>query len=356
MKRIHFILIALLLFVPIRSNGNSPRTFEGIGIGPRALGMGGAFVALADDASSVYWNPAGLAFVENPTFYGEISARKRVLYLPYYNGVEPDFSEITDPIRDLWDSSGRVSVDQLSVVYPFHDAVVAVSHLRPFENYSERSNGVHSDLVIRQTSLTFAAKSGESFAIGFHVDYNRMKIDYKSSTFLERFSGNTYSIGIGGLVKPDTIVSLGFVFNPGSKYSGWEYLEWNVNRERVKRKIIHEIPLHVRFGLGMKPHKRVNLALGFNIVDNIDQPVTPDYYSYSPEIEFPTIQAGFEYWISESLPMRLGAFRIREETALTFGSGYRTGPILTDIAFIRFPSEERQETRGILSLAYEFQN
>jgi hypothetical protein len=30
-------------------------------IGARALGMGGAFVAVADDATAVHWNPAGLA-------------------------------------------------------------------------------------------------------------------------------------------------------------------------------------------------------------------------------------------------------------------------------------------------------
>ena len=35
------------------------QTFEGPG--SRAQGMGGAFVALADDASAAYWNPAGLA-------------------------------------------------------------------------------------------------------------------------------------------------------------------------------------------------------------------------------------------------------------------------------------------------------
>lgn len=35
------------------------QTFEAVGT--RALGMGGAFVAVADDSSAVYWNPAGLA-------------------------------------------------------------------------------------------------------------------------------------------------------------------------------------------------------------------------------------------------------------------------------------------------------
>lgn len=37
----------------------SAQTFGGIGA--RAEGMGGAFVAVADDATAVYWNPAGIA-------------------------------------------------------------------------------------------------------------------------------------------------------------------------------------------------------------------------------------------------------------------------------------------------------
>jgi len=38
--------------------------FLKIGAGARALGMGEAFVAVADDGTAGYWNPAGLVFVE----------------------------------------------------------------------------------------------------------------------------------------------------------------------------------------------------------------------------------------------------------------------------------------------------
>lgn len=41
--------------------GTTAAKFLSIPVGARALGMGGAFVALANDASAMYWNPGGLA-------------------------------------------------------------------------------------------------------------------------------------------------------------------------------------------------------------------------------------------------------------------------------------------------------
>ena len=41
-----------------------------VGSGARALGMGGAFIAVADDATAASWNPGGLVQLERP----EISA------------------------------------------------------------------------------------------------------------------------------------------------------------------------------------------------------------------------------------------------------------------------------------------
>ena len=58
--------------------------FSPVGLGARALGMGGAFVAVADDATSIYWNPAGLAFMNRRS----ITAMYAQLYgLPIQNGV-----------------------------------------------------------------------------------------------------------------------------------------------------------------------------------------------------------------------------------------------------------------------------
>src|SRR5689334_19512550 len=41
--------------------GTTSAKFLSIAVGARAVGMGGAFVAVADDPSAMYWNPGGIA-------------------------------------------------------------------------------------------------------------------------------------------------------------------------------------------------------------------------------------------------------------------------------------------------------
>lgn len=49
------------LFAVLLVTGAAVSAHAQAAVGTRAQGMGGAFVAVADDASAVYWNPAGIA-------------------------------------------------------------------------------------------------------------------------------------------------------------------------------------------------------------------------------------------------------------------------------------------------------
>jgi hypothetical protein len=57
-RRVCALTVCLLTLVAPRA-ASAQQIFESVGI--RALGMAGAFVAVADDGSAPYWNPAGLA-------------------------------------------------------------------------------------------------------------------------------------------------------------------------------------------------------------------------------------------------------------------------------------------------------
>lgn len=60
--------------------------FLDIGVGARALGLGGAYTALADDANSLYWNPAGLSQAEKREFtasHAEMFESTRLDFLAY---------------------------------------------------------------------------------------------------------------------------------------------------------------------------------------------------------------------------------------------------------------------------------
>ena len=66
MKRmIVFLMLAVLIALPVANVfavSEAAVLFLMISPGARAAGMGEAFVAQSDDATAVYWNPAGLAF------------------------------------------------------------------------------------------------------------------------------------------------------------------------------------------------------------------------------------------------------------------------------------------------------
>jgi opacity protein-like surface antigen len=71
MKKL-LLIILVLISVPLSYSqskvGTTAANFLTIPVGPRATSMGSAFTAIANDATSAYWNPAGLSRMTNSEF------------------------------------------------------------------------------------------------------------------------------------------------------------------------------------------------------------------------------------------------------------------------------------------------
>jgi long-subunit fatty acid transport protein len=90
-----------------------------LGAGARALGMGGAFLARADDATAASWNPAGLSYLLRPEF-SIAAARNRfdseaAAEISHFRGLEPDFLALTWPLPSI---AGSVQISYQRVI-PF---------------------------------------------------------------------------------------------------------------------------------------------------------------------------------------------------------------------------------------------
>jgi long-subunit fatty acid transport protein len=80
-----------------------------VGSGARARGMGGAFIAVADDATAASWNPAGLVQLERPefSFVGDYSHRR------------DEYSSRTQPEIETTGTTNETRPNFISFTYPF---------------------------------------------------------------------------------------------------------------------------------------------------------------------------------------------------------------------------------------------
>ena len=60
-------VLAAILGVSLVS-GRARAAYDDVGISARATGLGMAYTAVADDAYTIYYNPAGLATLDRPEF------------------------------------------------------------------------------------------------------------------------------------------------------------------------------------------------------------------------------------------------------------------------------------------------
>jgi len=166
---------------PVRKYSNE---FLAIGVGARALGMSGAFVSAVSDATSGYWNPAGLtgisgkfqvALMHSEYFagiakydYGSIATRidkKSVIGVSVIRfGVDdiPDTSELID-------ANGNINYDRITS-FSAADYGFILSYARQIKE--GLSFGVNAKVVHRKVG-DFAKSYG--FGLDAGIQYNKGK-------------------------------------------------------------------------------------------------------------------------------------------------------------------------------------
>ena len=101
------------------------------GVGAKAMGMGGAFLAVADDFTTLYWNPAGLAQIKKFELFGGFSHSEM--------DVETRFSRARMTKADR----SKTRPNSIGLVYPLYatrgGVALALGYNRP-QNFEYRLN------------------------------------------------------------------------------------------------------------------------------------------------------------------------------------------------------------------------
>lgn len=196
--------------------GTATATFLRLEQGTRGIGMGGAFVSLADDASSLWWNPAGMA-----------NAKLREVSVSYAKFVENTGSQFGGVLLPLSPALGAVGG---SFTY------FSVPGLDGFDANKNSSGKLTANSYA--ASLAYARKIIEHVSIGANFKIVGQRLATEQGTGFASDFGIQYresALGLGVVVQ-----------NVGGNYSMAGYSS--------------PLPTNVRAGVSFAPHPKLTLA------------------------------------------------------------------------------------------------
>jgi long-subunit fatty acid transport protein len=148
-------------------------SFNPVGSGARALGMGGAFIGVADDATAASWNPGGLIQLERPeiSFVGAGIRRNE----------DNTFAAHPEASGDQWVDD--IDINYLSIAYPFslanHDMIVSINYQTLYDlnrewNYPffRNSGGLSYTKQVRYAQEGSLSAIGLAYCVQFTPDFS----------------------------------------------------------------------------------------------------------------------------------------------------------------------------------------
>ena len=170
-------------------------TFDGqflkIGVGARAAGMGNAFVAVADDASAVFWNAAGLARLDGQSTELMGNVATWPADMQFYQGA------LAFHIKGL---PGTVAVHARSMTM---DEEPERTAFRP------EGTGLFFDAGYSAFGLTYARSLTDKFSLGVTANLVQLGLAELSEQTITFDIGTLYDVGTLGMKIGMVIQSIG---------------------------------------------------------------------------------------------------------------------------------------------------
>lgn len=263
--------------------------FEDMEFSPRARALGGSYASLSDDASAIFYNPAGLVNLEGMALNG-------TLFEPYNlrfhsaNGVA--FAIPTEE----WGSFG-IGYSDFRVEYL--DAVLSIEKTFTFS---------HAIMLMEDLA--------SSFAVGYNVNIYHLDYPTRSVSGLDLGSEVAMGIDVGFIARLRDRTTAGFFAK-------------NVNAAQIGDPVATDLPQRVSGGIAYRPYDGVITT--FEIEKELGK-----------ESQF---HGGMEFRIAEPLLLRFGSQT--KPNLFDVGIGLEYAQVKLDFTYTHHPVLEETFRYGV---------
>jgi hypothetical protein len=261
--------------------GTAAAQFLKIGVGGRAVGMGETFIAVANDASALYWNPAGMA---------------------QFEGNQLILSHVDWPVDIKHEFVGYVHH-----VSPTNAIGVSFTslHMDDMEETTEFAPaGTGNFFTFRDIAigLSFARKMTDKFSFGTTVKYIEETLAEVEMRSVMVDLGMYYWTGFRSTRFAVAITNFGQQLKPGGQFTRRDGTTVNKFQSFV-------------------PPTLFKLGFATELMDNEQNKLTVAVELNHPNDNAENVHFGGEYWWHKRVALRSGYKLNVDEESFTFGAG-----------------------------------
>ncbi|MFC1569325.1 PorV/PorQ family protein [bacterium] len=301
----------------ITKTGTTAATFLKVDVGARAVGMGSAYVSVVEDATAMFWNPAGLARIQgNETLFS---------HAKWIADISMSYAGIAVNLGNI----GNIGV---SSQFQTMDEMERTTILEPDGTGEMFNAGSYA------FGLSYARNLTERFSIGMSVKFIQERIFHSTANGAAFDVGALFDTQLYGMKIGMSITNYGTKMRMGGRDMQMQVdpdptVEGNnENIPGYLKTDAFDLPLMFRVGISMDVLKGVGNS---NLILAVD--------ALHPNDDYESLNVGCEYVFNRMFSIRAGyksLFNDESEEGLSLGAGinYHMGGVrlMLDYAYHDF--------------------